>query len=245
MSETISISIETSCRYGGLAMGRGESLTRVLLFDASRRHATQLLVRLDELCKEEKISPADIDELYVSVGPGSYTGLRVGVTVARTLAQVFPKIKLVAVPTTHAVAEALAGRPWSNLGVVLDARDELIYAKRFTRGGGDNGRAGDREGGGTIPAGEPAICTAAEFLAGSPRPLLLSDEGLGYHDLAAEGVELAEESQRFPTPECVWSVGRRLAAAGRFVALANLLPIYARAPQAVQMWEQKHAAIPR
>ncbi len=46
MSETASIAIETSCRYGGVALGVGERLIDRIDFDASSRHATHLVVRL-------------------------------------------------------------------------------------------------------------------------------------------------------------------------------------------------------
>jgi hypothetical protein len=72
------------------------------------------------------------------------------------------------------------------------------------------------------------------------RPVLLTGEGLDYHDLAGEGVELAEPDVRLPTAEGVWRVGRRLAAAGEFTEYHHLLPIYTRRPEAVRLWEQRH-----
>ena len=49
MEPTYSIAIETSCRAGGVALGRGEELLKAVNFDASYRQATQLIVRLEEL----------------------------------------------------------------------------------------------------------------------------------------------------------------------------------------------------
>ncbi|HOF17525.1 MAG TPA: tRNA (adenosine(37)-N6)-threonylcarbamoyltransferase complex dimerization subunit type 1 TsaB [Phycisphaerae bacterium] len=229
MKPPVSIAIETSCRVGGVALGRGDELLAVVPFDASARHAVQLVARLDVMLRDADLRAEDLDEVYVSAGPGSFTGLRVGVTVARTLAQASPRLRCVAVPTAQAVAENARDFPWQHLGVVFDSKDDLIYAVQFAR---RDGRI--------VPAAEPAVCTVAEFLAAAPRPLTLTGEGLGYHDLRAEGVTLLDESLRLPTPEGVWRVGRRLADEGQFTEYHHLLPLYTRHPEAVRLWEQRH-----
>jgi len=219
MSELISIAIETSCRVGGIALGRGDALRRVVTFDASMRHATHLVSRLRQLLLDEGLAPADLRHAYVAAGPGSFTGLRVGITVARTLGQLVGNLKLAAVPTTLAVAENVRDLAWENLGVILDAREGLVYAERFTRRDGQ-----------PAPAASPIVQAPAEFLAGSPRPLTLVGEGLGYHDLRADGVELVPQELWLPTAAGVWQVGHRLAGQGRFVDFNHLLPIYTRPP---------------
>jgi len=231
MAETkanLSVAIETTCRAGGLAMGVGEALSRTDAFDASARHATQLIRRLDALLAGAGLGPADVDELYVSAGPGSFTGTRIGVTVARTLAQVRPGLRLVAVPTVLAIAENARDLAWDHLAVILDAREQCIHASLL-------GRDGDR----IVPAGEPVVCGPDEFLAAAPRPLLLIGEGLGYYDLSGEGVALADAERHLPTPEGVWRVGRRMARDGEWVARARLRPIYARRPKALRDWQAR------
>lgn len=219
MSETISIAIETSCRVGGLALGCGDRLVRMVTFDASSRHATHLVGRLRDLLHDQGLKVDDLAEAYVAAGPGSFTGLRVGITVARTLGQLLPSLKLVGVPTTLAVAENARALEWQHLAVILDAREGLIYAERFERCRDE-----------ILSAAAPEVLTPAEFLAVAPRPLLAIGEGLGYHDLRTEGVQLAPPDLWLPTPEGVWRVGRRLAAAGSFVDYNHLLPIYTRPP---------------
>jgi len=232
----ISIAIETSCRRGGVALGRDDGLVAESAFDASARHGVQLLTRLDELLAGEDLRPADLREVYVSVGPGSFTGTRIGVTVARTLAQALPDVRCVAVPSPAAVAEGVRGLRWDHLAVVLDAREGLVYAAQFRRGGPD---------GLPVDQGDGAVLAPAELLENAPRPLTLVGEGLAHHDLAAEGVtipppEAANAPPHLPTAAAVWRVGRRLATAGRFADPARLLPIYVRKPEAVRLWERRH-----
>jgi tRNA threonylcarbamoyladenosine biosynthesis protein TsaB len=220
MAAAVSIAIETTCRRGGLALGIGGELRDAIAFDADARHAATLVSRLAELLRRARRRPADLAELYVSVGPGSFTGTRVAATVARTLGQMLPALRLVAVDTMTAVAEGAANLDWRHLGVVLDARQGAICGRLFARGAE-----------GARPSGPPAVIAPDELLAAAPRPLLLTGEGLGYHDLAGEGVSLAPPARWLPTPEAVWRIGRAMAARGQVVDYRRLLPVYVRRPQ--------------
>lgn len=228
MNERISIAIETSCRAGGIALARGETLLSVIPFDAAARHATQLIPHLGRALDEAALRPGDIEEVYVSAGPGSFTGLRIGITVARTLGQMLPDVRCVRVPTAHAIAlNAEPLRP-ENLGVILDAK-RGVYASLFVC----------REGQ-IVPAGPATVVAADEFLARAPRPLLLIGEGLQYHDLHGEGVELGGAELSVPRAENVWRVGRMLARSEQFTDVAHLLPIYSRQPEAVTLWDSRY-----
>ena len=233
MTDIASVAIETSCRRGGVALGIGERLVATAEFDASARHATQLVGRLDELLTAAGLRPADLSEVYVSVGPGSFTGTRVGVTVARTLAQAVGSLRCVAVPSPAAVAEAARTLPWQRLGVVLDAREGLVHATFFAR----RGRR-------IVQVGRAGVMSPAELLARAERPIVLLGEGLGYHDLRGDGITIpAAESPdappHVPTAAGVWRLGRRLAAAGGYTDFHRLLPVYCRKPAAVRAWEQR------
>ena len=58
MKAAVSIAIESSCRVGGVALGLGDQLSRAVSFEASARHATELIVRLDALLTEAALRPA-------------------------------------------------------------------------------------------------------------------------------------------------------------------------------------------
>jgi len=232
VKECVSIAIETSCRKGGVALGLGDRIVAAADFDASTRHAAQLITRMDELLKDRDLRPGDLDHVYVSVGPGSFTGTRIGVTVARTLAQAVEKVRCVAVSTPVAIAQNAAELSWQHLAVVLDVRDSLIYARTFTR---KDGRI--------EPADEGRVVSAEEFLAAAPRPLTLIGEGLSYHDLLVESVTIPaadETSLHMPNAESLWQVGHAKAAAGEFTDYRQLLPVYARKPQAQRLWERRN-----
>jgi tRNA threonylcarbamoyladenosine biosynthesis protein TsaB len=229
MNTPVSIAIETTCRQGGLALGSGDKLVETLGFDARRRHATLLIGKLDELLAARSLRPTDVGELYVSLGPGSFTGIRVGVTVARTYAQARPGLRCVGVPTPAAVAENARGLDWSRLAHVHDAKDDRIYVTCFTPG----------PEGVPLPTGPSRVIAEQEFLAELDEPTLLIGEGLGYHALEHPAVTSADESLWLPSPAGVWQVGRRLAQAGEFTEYHHLLPHYTRKPEAVRLWEQR------
>ena len=229
LSKPISIAIETTCRAGGVALGGGDALVEALEFDAARRAATQTVARLDELVKRNNLTPADVEEIYVASGPGSFTGTRVGITVARTLAQTV-KARCVGVPTVLAVAEHI--QPLAEvqrLAVVLDARHGRIWWALF-----------ERRNGWLEQTSPGTLATPEEMLARAPRPLHLVGEGLGFYALAGADIIALPEPLWLPRVSSVWSAGRRLAQAGQFTDYHQLLPIYTGKPEAVRVWDAKH-----
>ena len=229
MNADLSIAIETSCRPGGVALGIGRKLSNVRDFDASARHATQLIRHLDGLLTEHNLTPRDVSEVYVSTGPGSFTGLRIGITVARTLAQAVPHLRCVAVPTPAVIAENARALDWTHLAVILDAKKDRIHASLFTR-----------KGGRIVRAGASTVVSCEEFLAHCPRPIMLIGEGLQHHQLAGPQIISSDPDFYFPTAEGVWRVGHRIATAGQFTDPAQLLPTYARLPEAVRLWNERY-----
>jgi tRNA threonylcarbamoyladenosine biosynthesis protein TsaB len=234
-NKTISIAIETSSRLGAVALGTGGAMISSRELGTSGKHAAELVACLDEMLRDADIKPADVNELYISAGPGSFTGLRVGVTVARTWSQLIDGLKLVAVPTPLAVAWNYAQNDWQNICVMLAAKEHTVHATLMAKNGG------------TISIiGEPVLLEPLVAVETMPRPLLLAGEALGFCGdtlkklSAIDGVTIADESHWLPEISSVWNAGRQLAAAGKYVDFEHLLPEYARRPEAVRLWEHKH-----
>ena len=229
MTRDVSIAVETSCRTGGVALGIDGQCIESVSFEAGGRHATTLISQMQGLLAGRGLAPRDLSEVYVSAGPGSFTGLRVGITAVRTLAQALPGVRCVAVPTACAVARNAAELPWRYLGVVLAARAGSVYAAVFER---CNGRL--------VEAQPPATWQAEEFLAAVPKPVTLIGEGLAYQPTDAPGVTVVDPDAselHLPTARAVWHVGYHMARTGAFTEYHHLLPIYARQPEAVRLWE--------
>jgi len=203
-------------------LARGDDILGSIDFEASARHAVQLVPKVAALLEQASLRPADIDELYVSAGPGSFTGVRVGLTVARTMGQMISSLRCVGVATPVAVALQAEDLPWDRLAVVLDAREECLHVSEFVR---TDGRI--------VPRGVQMV-GFDEFLAGVERPITLTGEGLSYYDCAGPDISIAPPKLYFPTPQAIWRVGRQMASEGQFTEYNKLTPIYAREPQVLR-----------
>lgn len=83
----LTLGIETSSRPGTVALlDNKDVVAESVLEKQGHRHTQALIVVIEELLKTHHVDPSDIDLIAVSIGPGSFTGLRVGVVCAKTLA---------------------------------------------------------------------------------------------------------------------------------------------------------------
>ena len=101
---THTLAIETSAALGGVCLGVGGVVIATRTFSGPRRHATELVPKIHDLCATHGVAPRNIQEVYVSAGPGSFTGLRIGISVARMIALV-NGARLVAIPTLEVIAQ--------------------------------------------------------------------------------------------------------------------------------------------
>ncbi len=226
------LAVETSGRSGSVALGTGSAIERVLYFETPRNHGAELLPAVDRVCRDADISPGALDALYVSGGPGSFTGLRVGITFARALA-LSGDVRIVRVPTLDVVAQnALEAddRP-QHVGVVLDAKRNKVYAAAYVLRGKCYERLDDA-----------AERDPVEFFDSIPRPAAILGEGIGYirQAVTESGLRVLPEALHAARAEHVYRLGHELATAGAYDDAFSLIPIYVRRPEAEEVWEKRH-----
>ncbi len=95
--------IETSTSKGGVAIVGSGGLRVKYSWNMVNTHSEEIFFSIDKVLKQAKISLKKIDGFAVSLGPGSFTGIRIGVTITRTLAQVLDKL-VVGIPTLDSLA---------------------------------------------------------------------------------------------------------------------------------------------
>jgi tRNA threonylcarbamoyladenosine biosynthesis protein TsaB len=121
--------LETSDRVGQVALAAGAELLALRRLEETRRHARDLAPAVKGLLDSQGWKPHDLAAVFVSRGPGSYTGLRVGIMSAKVLAYA-AGCALIAVDTFAAIAhQASAG--WDRLDVLSDAQQDKIYVQSF------------------------------------------------------------------------------------------------------------------
>jgi tRNA threonylcarbamoyladenosine biosynthesis protein TsaB len=119
------LALDTSADSGSVALIDHDRLRGEYLFSGAQAHSERLLVMIDRLLADSACSLADIDLLAVSLGPGSFTGLRVGISTAQGLALAAGK-DLLGVPTLEAIAFQARGY-WEQICPMITARGQEIF----------------------------------------------------------------------------------------------------------------------
>lgn len=234
MGEKRSIAIETSCRQGSVALGLGSNLAATHSFGADLEHARELIPAVQRLFRDLGWSPDTVDHCFVSIGPGSFTGIRVAVAFARHLA-LATGARLYPVPTLQVIASNCLSldEPPGRLSVILDAKRRKVYAAIFELVG-ETYRC-------VVDAHE---CDPNELLSRSPRSTAVVGQGIEPHRAVVEasGVKALSGSLWVPQASQVLKIGLALAARGAFVMPDALVPAYVRRPEAEEVWEKRHGA---
>ena len=120
------LSIETATRAGSIAISRGETLLAAQTGDASVSHSAHLLQQVRNALEEAGVPLNAIDIFAASTGPGSFTGLRIGLATVKSFAATLGR-PCVGVQTLHAIAHA-AGESKRTLALLPAGRGE-VYAQ--------------------------------------------------------------------------------------------------------------------
>ena len=124
------LSIETSTSICSVALHERGALLALAEIKEPGAHAEKLLLLVDEVFEKAGLSFADLDAVAVSQGPGSYTGLRIGVSTAKGIAYAL-EIPLIGINTLQAMAASQSVAPGDYVVAVLDARRKEVYTQTF------------------------------------------------------------------------------------------------------------------
>ena len=123
------LSVETATLAGSVALSRGEEIVAVLEGDSGISHSNTLLNDIDKLLREARVDLSEIDLFAVATGPGSFTGLRIGIATVKGLAATLDR-SCAGVPTLHAVALS-AGASERSVALLPAGRGE-VFAQLFS-----------------------------------------------------------------------------------------------------------------
>lgn len=127
----ITLAIDTAAPRLQLAVLRGDGTTDVSVDDIATGHAEILFDRLATLLERNGLTHADVERIAVTTGPGSFTGLRIGLSAARGLG-LARKLPVVGIPSLLSLSLGVASGP---VNVLLDARRGEAYFQAFSAPG--------------------------------------------------------------------------------------------------------------
>ena len=219
------LAIETATLAGSAALLDGDRVIGQSLLDIALTHSERLMAMVDHLLRDCGWDVARLEALAVSVGPGSFTGLRVGIATAKGLA-LARGLPVAPVPTLDALASNL---PFADSPVcpLLDARKGEVYLSLYRW----NGDRMDRQW---------------EYLALSPRaaaerlapPVIVIGDGVPacrpFLAHLGAGLRVAPPTHTAPSAAVVGWLGGRMLESGRAVGAEALEPLYLR-PSAAEL----------
>jgi tRNA threonylcarbamoyladenosine biosynthesis protein TsaB len=186
-------------------------------------HAEMLMLQVDAVLRDASAPPNTLDAIAVSIGPGSFTGLRIGLSVAKGLAYALGK-KLIAVPTLRALALGTQSRIALHAGEILlaalNARRDEVYAEYFSH-----------KEGGLVSLNPVCDLTLSKLRSDAPDGhIIVTGDAVG---TIAGFIGSADSRWRFLsannvqcTASSVGLLGATMAARGEFADVATLEPLY-------------------
>lgn len=128
----IILNIDSSTPVAGIAVSNGRELLGEITLNTKNTHSEKLMPLVKHLLDELALSVKDLDAIAVTQGPGSFTGLRIGMATAKGLAQGAGK-KLIAVPTLDCLAQNLLHYP-GIICPIMNAQKKQVYTAIYRSG---------------------------------------------------------------------------------------------------------------
>ena len=231
------LAIETSSRIGSVALETEHKLISDRTFSAPMRHGAELLPAVQDLLQQIDAGPESIGQVYVSLGPGSFTGLRIAASLAKAM-HFATGVKIVIVDTLDVIAaNAQSGAPScpAAIAAVLDAKRNQFFMAGYRRSQTD-AAAGPGVPGTWTKVMEDCVITAQTFMdeyVSVHSPVGLLGDGLVYHQdkFSHPDIIILDESLWSPKAASVYQLGLKKAQQGQFTDPLELSPRYLRAPQ--------------
>jgi tRNA threonylcarbamoyladenosine biosynthesis protein TsaB len=230
------LGIETATPSVSVALGGPDGVLAAWQLAAGQRHAETLVPAIQFLCRQAGVELARFDAVAVDVGPGLFTGLRVGVATAQALAQALD-VPLVEGSSLELLAYPFRLWPGGAVASVVDARRAEVYFAVYRP-----------EGGALEPlvpeqVGPPEAAAAALGGEGAPR-LAVGDGALRYASTLERhgGLELAGRDAAYPQAAALVERCWPRFAAGQVVRPGSVRARYLRRADAVVNYEQREPA---
>jgi len=228
------LALETTERVGSVAAAQDDNLLSELKLDPEKRSTQSLALGLAAVLEQVGWRTTDLDLVATCVGPGSFTGLRVGITTAKTLAYA-AGADILGLDTLQVIA-ATAPAGVERLSVAVDAQRNQVVAGTFQRG----------PDGWFAPLGPSQLLDVDAWLAGLAPGTCLSGPSLRkVADRVPDRLTTLDPSHWFPSAASVARLAVRRYAAGYRDDLWTLVPRYSRPSAAEEKWQKRQRTRPQ
>lgn len=242
------LAVETSSRIGSVALASGCELLAETMFSVPLKHSAEIFPAISDLLCRFGRKPDQIDQVHVSSGPGSFTGLRIAATLAKTM-YLANGVGIVSVDTLDVVAANVMSLTEADgsldripqavdlesVAIIVDAKRGQFFVAVYERSSpGADHPAGAGAWTKVLP---DCLMRPGQFIeefAGRDKDIWLLGDGLVHYKdkFQAEGVRFFDEQHWSPRAAKVHLLGWQKAAKGDFADPVTLVPNYLRRPDA-------------
>lgn len=230
------LGISTSTTQVGCAIGGHEGVLASVQSARGKRHAETLAPAIDVVRKQAQVDLSEIGCVAVDLGPGLFTGLRVGIATAKAMAHAL-RVPMIGVPSLDLLAFPVR---WSPRLVVaaIDARRGELFVATYRQVPGGIQRLDDYR------VSSPDDL-ATDLMATRDEVLLVGDGALRYAELfnPLTEVELADQGLAYPAAASLVQLAHARALREEFVNTWDLQPLYLRAPDAAINWTTREGTV--
>jgi len=246
--KSLTLAVETSSRIGSVAIALNGKMLGETVFSSPLRHSAEIFPAIGALVDQFDLNSVQFEHIYISVGPGSFTGLRIATTLAKIM-HLANSAKIVAVDTLDVVAanvinliaenalaasnDNLPDMDFERVAAVLDAKRGQFFIAGYEPDTDDEPNAAGRASWKKILP--DCLMTPSQFhdrFASQDKPIWLLGDGLLYYKdkFQAGGVHFFHEKYWSPCAGKVLLLGRQMALKGQFADALTLAPNYLRNP---------------
>ncbi len=225
------LGIETSTKTGSVAVMSEKGVIAQYSLNIEVTHSERLMSTADRVLKDTGLTMQQFDGFAVAIGPGSFTGLRIGLATVKGLALATGK-PIAAVPTLQALARNIpfAAHP---VCPMLDARKNEVYAALYTFDGPVLTQ--------TLPEAVIPLAQLAGLI--TVRTVFTGEASHHYRGelegMLGERALFAPLSSILPSAASVAEIGLEMIKSGRHADPDSLTPLYIRRPEAEVAWEKR------
>jgi tRNA threonylcarbamoyladenosine biosynthesis protein TsaB len=226
------LGVETATEQVGVAIGGHEGVIATFEVARGRRHAEILTPAIEFVCQQADVELAELGCIAVDVGPGLFTGMRVGLAAAKALALGLripmigiPSLDLLAFPCRHSDRVVVP---------VIDARKSEVFWAMYRQVPGGVQQV-------VAPTVGPVDDLIADLLARSQEVLCVGDGAERYRDEILDGYHCEIAGPVHPSAGALVQLAHARALREEWVRPDEIEPIYLRAPDAQINWTRRES----